>query len=264
MTPDTTHGDLLDAQNALAKIRKTLGLDRSVPMTPSGYEEIVSAVEGLKARDDEALTEALAHLPTRQHDGKRKPLIESLFLSRWRFMIFRITKEHSYETTATGAYLVTWLQPWVPRMGLEAVLAWANKSLPGETFELVCATERFRVVRLTQDQVHDGGWVQGPPIAIAGTMDPSLATPASTSEPPRLGRFGHHPDPAVDFCTEVDAIDGMFADLGAGLETYQAVMNRVDRALEFRVGGDAHAVSAKRCLRHIHARLEARREGFGS
>lgn len=290
MTPDTTHGDLLDAQNALAKIRKTLDLDRSTPMTPAGYEEIAAAVEGLKALADlryARLTEIAANLSSvgpefkpleaahneavQRHHAKRLPRIESLFMDQRRFMIFRITKDHSYETTTTGGYLVTWLQPWVPRMGLEALLEWADKSLPGETFELVCAAERFRVVHLTQDQVHDGGWVQGPPIAIAsppvaivGTaaFDLSLATPAST-EPQKLGRFGHHPDPVVDFCTEVDAIDGMFADLVAGLETQQVVRNRVDRALEFKVGGDAHAVRAKRCLRHIDARLQARRNGYG-
>ena len=28
-------------------------------------------------------------------------------------------------------------------------------------------------------------------------------------EKERLGRFGHHPDPATDFAVEVDAIEGL-------------------------------------------------------
>lgn len=35
--------------------------------------------------------------------------------------------------------------------------------------------------------------------------------------------FGNHPDPAIDFCIEVDGIEGLAADYRAGLEARQSV-----------------------------------------
>ena len=67
----------------------------------------------------------------------------------------------------------------------------------------------------------------------------------------KLGRFGHHPDPAIDFCVEVDAIDGMIADHRAGLCSKPPIVERIMKAMEFRVGGDAHAVAAKDTLRAL-------------
>lgn len=64
-------------------------------------------------------------------------------------------------------------------------------------------------------------------------------------------RFGHHPEPAIDFCCEVDAIEGMLADWKAGLTSHEDVGARMARAMQFRVGGDAHAVAAKDRLRSL-------------
>jgi hypothetical protein len=71
------------------------------------------------------------------------------------------------------------------------------------------------------------------------------------SEPTTLGRFGHHPDPAIDFCTEVDAIEGLYADCLAKLEVFADADARAARAMGFRVGGDPSAVSAKDRLQEL-------------
>lgn len=68
-----------------------------------------------------------------------------------------------------------------------------------------------------------------------------------------IGRFGHHPDPAIDFCIEVDALEGMAIDVRAGLDDAEAFKARLSRALEFRVGGDEGAVRAKDALRKLAA-----------
>lgn len=70
-----------------------------------------------------------------------------------------------------------------------------------------------------------------------------------------MSRFGWNEDPAVDFCVEVDAIAGMEADVRAGLEDKENLSFRVFRAMQFRVGGVESAVSAKRALREIEARV---------
>lgn len=64
-----------------------------------------------------------------------------------------------------------------------------------------------------------------------------------------LGRFGHHPDPAIDFCVEVDAIEGLIADCKAGLVAFTEVEDRTGKALRFNVGGVERAVMAKDRLR---------------
>ena len=63
-----------------------------------------------------------------------------------------------------------------------------------------------------------------------------------------LAQFGHHPDPAIDFCIEVEALEGMAYDRSVGLPAPQFA-ERVERALQFRVGGDEGAVAAKNLLR---------------
>lgn len=63
-----------------------------------------------------------------------------------------------------------------------------------------------------------------------------------------LSRFGHHPDPAIDYCAEVDVIEGLVADVRAGLESRKAVEDRIFRASMFKVGGDERAVMARRKL----------------
>lgn len=73
----------------------------------------------------------------------------------------------------------------------------------------------------------------------------------------KLGRFDHHPNPAIDFCTEVDAIEGMLCELGNGVRTDRAEVNRrIDLAMTFRVGGDEGAVAAMGKLRLIAATLD--------
>lgn len=70
-----------------------------------------------------------------------------------------------------------------------------------------------------------------------------------------LGRFGHHPDPAIDFCVEVEVIEGLIYDAAVGLAKPEDVRHRVETAMMFRVGGDLHAVEAKQLLRAKAAAL---------
>lgn len=70
-----------------------------------------------------------------------------------------------------------------------------------------------------------------------------------------LGRFGHHPDPAIDFCVEVEVIEGMAYDAKVGLAERKAVEDRIFKAMMFNVGGVGAAVEAKGRLRRIEARL---------
>jgi len=65
--------------------------------------------------------------------------------------------------------------------------------------------------------------------------------------------FGHHPDPAVDFCLEVEAIENEAVDQKAGMPPRFSVAERAARALQFRVGGDPRAIAAKAALRAIAA-----------
>lgn len=62
-----------------------------------------------------------------------------------------------------------------------------------------------------------------------------------------LGRFGHHPNPAIDFCVEVECLEGMAYDRGVG-DAVPDLEKRLSRALAFRVGGDEIAVKAKQLL----------------
>lgn len=63
--------------------------------------------------------------------------------------------------------------------------------------------------------------------------------------------FGHHPDPAIDFCTEVDAIEGEMIDRAAGLTPTMDIAARIERAMQFKVGGSASCVVAKSDLRKL-------------
>lgn len=69
-----------------------------------------------------------------------------------------------------------------------------------------------------------------------------------------LGRFDHHPDPATDFCVEVEAIEGELRNLQLGLDHAPKpadLLRRINLALEFKTGGDEGAVKAKGALREI-------------
>ena len=70
-----------------------------------------------------------------------------------------------------------------------------------------------------------------------------------------MSYFGWNQDPAVDFCVEVDAIEGLAADYRAGLEPKEAVERRIEEAMKFRVGGVPAAVDAKAALRKLEASL---------
>lgn len=63
-----------------------------------------------------------------------------------------------------------------------------------------------------------------------------------------LGRFDHHPDPAVDYCVEVDALEGMAYDVGVGLASREEFEARIFRASMFRPMIDANALDARRAL----------------
>lgn len=82
--------------------------------------------------------------------------------------------------------------------------------------------------------------------SIAVNVREARHAPAAPAEP--LGMFGHHPDPAIDFVAEVEAIEAERADLAAGLPPTMDLQARTDRAMTFRVGGDAGAVAAKNAL----------------
>lgn len=69
------------------------------------------------------------------------------------------------------------------------------------------------------------------------------------------GRFDHHPDPAIDFCIEVDALEGLVADVRAGVEKRGVVEERLFKATMFRVGGDMRAVSARQKLLTLESEL---------
>ncbi len=67
----------------------------------------------------------------------------------------------------------------------------------------------------------------------------------------KLGRFDHHPDPAIDFCVEVEELEGMAYNRRVGFDPEPALDARIERAMQFRVGGDQNAVSAKGVLRTL-------------
>lgn len=77
-----------------------------------------------------------------------------------------------------------------------------------------------------------------------------------------LGRFGHHPDPGTDFEHEVECCENDAYDLRGeiGILNRGALMLRIERAMSFRVGGDAGCVRAKRGLRALEQALKEGRE----
>lgn len=71
----------------------------------------------------------------------------------------------------------------------------------------------------------------------------------------QLGRFGHHPHPADDFCVEVERLVGAAYEAKVGMIEPAPVRRDVDRAMKFIVGGDPIAVAAKDTLREVAASL---------
>lgn len=78
----------------------------------------------------------------------------------------------------------------------------------------------------------------------------------------RLGRFGHHPDPAIDFCVEVEELESMHRNRTIGFDHEPALEARVEKAMDFRVGADLNAVHAKQALRQVDAELCGQRSNF--
>jgi hypothetical protein len=76
-----------------------------------------------------------------------------------------------------------------------------------------------------------------------------------TTATEKLGRFGHHPDPVVDFCVEVDIIEGLIADVDAGIQEWETVADRVFKAMQ-SVWIDGRAQDAKNKLRLAEADLK--------
>lgn len=86
-------------------------------------------------------------------------------------------------------------------------------------------------------------------------------------EAAKLGRFGHHPDSAIDFCIQVETLEarlsnakGRLSKPGTEPEPVGAVLRDIERTMDFRVGGDELAVHAKHILRKLeHEAREAAR-----
>lgn len=83
------------------------------------------------------------------------------------------------------------------------------------------------------------------------------------SDEAKLGRFGHHPDAATDFCIEVDSLEARLFDAMGGIskpgtqpEKVSVVLSDIWRALSFTVGGDENAVKAKAVLRQLGTEAE--------
>jgi hypothetical protein len=84
-------------------------------------------------------------------------------------------------------------------------------------------------------------------IRSGGAIETTGGTPGE-----KMGRFGHHPDPANDFCVEVEAIEGLIFNFNAGIDRNSAnIGTRIARAMQFTVGADEIAVKAKARLREI-------------
>lgn len=87
---------------------------------------------------------------------------------------------------------------------------------------------------------------------------------STDAEPVKVGRFGHHPEPAVDFCIEVEALEGHLFDARHGIgkpgheprKIDDDFLRRVSKAMEFIVGGDQIAIAAKATLRALSAQVQ--------
>ncbi len=57
-------------------------------------------------------------------------------------------------------------------------------------------------------------------------------------------KFGHHSNPATDFCAEVETLESEAMDQNAGAPPRFDLAERADRALQFRVGGNLACIAA--------------------
>ena len=81
-----------------------------------------------------------------------------------------------------------------------------------------------------------------------------------------LGRFGHHPDPATDFEVEVQDIEGEVQNFRVGFQplSRQTLLERIARAMTFRVGGVPTCVAAKDALRRLEQEFLGSMSGAAS
>lgn len=100
--------------------------------------------------------------------------------------------------------------------------------------------------------VHDHGDGDLKPQAFyAGIFNEMLKANQSPSF--ELCRFNHHPDPAIDFCVEVESLLGEIENQRIGFKNgtpaQHEIDKRIEHALDFKVGGDQGAILAKQQLR---------------
>lgn len=72
----------------------------------------------------------------------------------------------------------------------------------------------------------------------------------------RLARFGHHPDPVIDFCVEVEAFEGILFDIEHEIQTITPeLLSRMDKAMAFHPFLNPGAINAKGILRELDRKL---------
>jgi len=72
----------------------------------------------------------------------------------------------------------------------------------------------------------------------------------------KAGRFGHHPDPAVDFCVEVEEIEAMVYNRSVGFDPEPSLDGRMTAAAGFKDVTDLWTIDAKACLRDLAMGIE--------
>ena len=154
--------------------------------------------------------------------------------------------------------MVAWLLEWpaddnLPSRWWHPVTGWmldANKALRFCRKEDV---EAYRQSRILHGKATEHMFVR----ADAAAPTPPLGEGKAVAA--KLGLFDHHPDPAIDFCIEVEEIEAQAWNLKHGLHapTEWQLNNRIRKAMYFRVGGDQGAVAAKDKLREIEKSLAA-------
>lgn len=138
-----------------------------------------------------------------------------------------------------------------------------------EGFSILTELQQRRSVTVCDEMVERAGIAIGKGLGFNPTQafveHKDLARSALTAalvpaeqEGEKLGRFDHHPDPAIDFEIEVQSLEarlfnakGRISKPGTEPEAISAVLADIERAMSFRVGGDPSAVSAKQTLRAL-------------
>jgi hypothetical protein len=130
-----------------------------------------------------------------------------------------------------------------------------------EKAEAALAELRGRVEKarkLASRKVHELGSNPVTALAdVAALLSPEGEAKRGATSTEALGRFGHHPDPAIDFEVEVCDIEGSAYEAIAGHLDRTALLDRAERALSFRVGAVESCINAKATLRKIVADLKA-------